>query len=70
MAELISYCVEEEERQKAERMKDAINMVSERFGRVSVSNTPKHQAESGSSRQHKKFKGHKGKAMQHKKTSE
>ena len=54
MAELISYCDEEEERQKAERMKDAINMVSERFGRVSMSNTPKHQAESGSSRQHKR----------------
>ena len=82
MAEIISYCVEEEERQKVERMKDIVNMVSERFGRVSVSNTPKHQAESaasntpkhqaesGSSRQHKKFKGHKGKAMQHKKTSE
>jgi len=52
-------------------MKDAVNMVSERFGRVSVSNTPKHQAESGSSRQHKKkFKGHKGKAVQHKKTYE
>jgi len=45
-------------------MKDAVNMVSERFGRVSVSNTPKYQAESGSSRQHKKkFKGHKGKAV-------
>ena len=29
-------------------------MVSERFGRVSMSNTPKHQAESGSSRQHKR----------------
>ena len=70
MAELISYCVEEEERQKAERMKDAVNMVSERFGRVSMSNTPKHQAESGSSRQHKrKFKGHKSKAVSHKKTS-
>ncbi|XP_039853542.1 uncharacterized protein LOC120711928 [Panicum virgatum] len=70
MAELISYCVEEEERQKAERMKDAVNMVSERFGRVCMSNTPKHQAESGSSRQHKrKFKGHKSKAVSHKKTS-
>jgi len=48
MAELIGYCVEEEERQKAERMKDAVNMVSERFGRVSMSNTPKHQVDSGS----------------------
>ncbi|XP_025822493.1 uncharacterized protein LOC112898382 [Panicum hallii] len=70
MAELISYCVEEEERQKAERMKDAVNMVSERFGRVSMNNTSKHQAESGSNRQHKKkFKGHKSKAVSHKKTS-
>ena len=35
-----------------------------------VSNTPKHQAESGSSRQHKrKFKGHKSKTVSHKKTS-
>ena len=35
-----------------------------------VSNTPKHQAESGSSRQHKrKFKGQKSKAVSHKKTS-
>jgi len=50
MAELISYCVEEEEKQKAERMKDAVNMVSEHLGRVSVSNAPKHQAESGSSK--------------------
>jgi hypothetical protein len=70
MAELISYCVEEEERQKAERMKDAVNMVSERFGRVSMNNTPKYEAESGSNRQHKKkFKGHKSKAVSHKKTS-
>ena len=36
MAKLISYCVEEEERQKAERMNDVVNMVSERFGRVSL----------------------------------
>ena len=71
MAELISYYVEEEERQKAERMKDVVNMVSERFGRVSISNTPNHQAESGSSRQHKKkFKGHKSKTVSHKRTSD
>jgi hypothetical protein len=50
MAELTSYCVEEEERQKAERMKDVVNMVSQRFEHVSVSNAPKHQAESGSSK--------------------
>ena len=51
-------------------MKDVVNMVSECFGRVSVSNTPKHQAESGSSRQHKrKFKSHKSKVVSHKKTS-
>ncbi|KAG8098854.1 hypothetical protein GUJ93_ZPchr0013g34836 [Zizania palustris] len=51
-------------------MKDAVNMVSERFGRVNMSNSPKHQVESGSSRQHKKkFKGHKSKAMSQKKTS-
>jgi hypothetical protein len=29
MAELISYCVEKEERQKAGRMKDDVNMISQ-----------------------------------------
>jgi hypothetical protein len=42
MAELISYCVKEEERQKAERMKDVINVVSQHLERVSVSHPSKH----------------------------
>jgi len=50
MAELISNCVEEEERQKVERMKDTVNMISERFGRVNFNNAPKHQAKSGNSK--------------------
>jgi hypothetical protein len=72
MAELISYCVEEEERQKAERMKDAFNMVSQHLERVGVNNALNHQAESGNSKQHKKkFKSHKvRKSMAHKKTSD
>jgi hypothetical protein len=53
-------------------MKDAINMVSQYFERVSVSNAPKHQAESGSNKKHKKkFKRHKlSKSVAHKKTSD
>jgi hypothetical protein len=53
-------------------MKDAVNMVSQHFERVSFSNASQHQAESGSSRQHKKkFKSHKvSKVMPHKKTSD
>ena len=46
ISELISYCVEEEERQKTEKMKDVANFVN--FGKG------KHQAESGSSKQPKK----------------
>lgn len=42
-AELISYCVEEEERQKAKR-REVANFVG-------FNNPPKHQAESGSSKQ-------------------
>jgi hypothetical protein len=73
VAELISYCVEEEERQKAERMKDAVNMVSQRFERVNVSNPPRHQAESGSSKQHKKkkfAKSNANKTVPHKKAQD
>ena len=46
IAELISYCVEEEERQKTAKMKDVINFVN--FGKG------KHQAESGCSKNSKK----------------
>ena len=44
---MISYCVEEEERLKTEKMKDVVNMV----GNLSISGTPKNQYESGSSKQ-------------------
>jgi len=47
ISELISYCVEEEERLKTEKMKDVVNMV----GNLSISGTPKNQHESGSSKQ-------------------
>ena len=40
MAELISYCVEEEERQKAERMKDAVNMVASALGVLASATLP------------------------------
>ena len=50
VTELISYCVEEEERHKTEKMKDVVNMVH-------YNNQPKNQHESGSSKQgQKKFK--------------
>ena len=54
ISELISYCVEEEERLKIEKMKDVVNMVHH----MSISdNPPKNQHESGSSKQgQKKFK--------------
>ena len=44
---MISYCVEEEERLKTEKMKDVVNMV----GNLNISGTPKNQHESGSSKQ-------------------
>jgi hypothetical protein len=47
---LISYCVEEEERLKTEKMKDVINMV----GNLSLVGTPKNQHESGSIKQDKR----------------
>lgn len=46
IADLISFCVEEEERQKTEKMKDVVNFAG--FGKG------KNQAESGSSKQGKK----------------
>ena len=47
ISELISYCVEEEERLKTEKMKDVVNMVHH----MSISdNPPKNQHESGSSK--------------------
>ena len=54
ISELISYCVEEEERLKTEKMKDVVNMVQH----MSLNgNTPKNQHESGSSKQgQKKYK--------------
>ena len=55
ISDLISYCVEEEERQKAEKMKDMVNFVG--FG------DGKNQSESGSSKQgKKKFKSAKNNA--------
>jgi hypothetical protein len=57
-----SHCVEEEERQKAKRMKDDVNFVA--------FNPPKNQAESGSSKQHNKRKHNKHKvnySISHKK---
>ena len=48
ISELISYCVEEEERLKTEKMKDVVNMVQH----MSLNgNTLKNQHESGSSKQ-------------------
>ncbi|CAN6177061.1 unnamed protein product [Urochloa humidicola] len=47
ITDLISYCVEEEERIKTEKMKDVVNMV----GNLSLNGTPKNQHESGSSKQ-------------------
>ncbi|CAO2180425.1 unnamed protein product [Urochloa humidicola] len=55
ISDLISYCVEEEERLKTEKMKDVINMV----GNLNLSGTPKNQHEVGSSKQ--------GNKKQHKK---
>jgi hypothetical protein len=53
IAELISYCVEEEERQKAEKGKNVANLVG-------FNHPSKNQAESGSSKQpKKKFKKNK-----------
>ncbi|CAN6323445.1 unnamed protein product [Urochloa humidicola] len=53
MSELISYCVEEEERLKTEKMKDVVNMVQN----LNINGTPKNKHESGSSKQgHKKNK--------------
>ena len=53
ISELISYCVEKEERLKTEKMKDVVNMV----GNLSISGTPKNQHDSGSSKQdQKKYK--------------
>nr|CAB3492814.1 unnamed protein product [Digitaria exilis] len=59
LSDLISYCVEEEERLKTEKMKDVVNMV----GNLSLSDTPKNQHESGSSKQgaKKNFKKNKNK---------
>nr|CAB3479286.1 unnamed protein product [Digitaria exilis] len=59
LSDLISYCVEEEERLKTEKMKDVVNMV----GNLSLSDTPKNQHESGSSKQgaNKNFKKNKNK---------
>nr|CAB3450664.1 unnamed protein product [Digitaria exilis] len=59
LSDLISYCVEEEERLKTEKMKDVVNMV----GNLSLSETPKNQHESGSSKQgaKKNFKKNKNK---------
>ncbi|CAN6381670.1 unnamed protein product [Urochloa humidicola] len=47
MSELISYCVEKEERLKTEKMKDVMNMVQN----LNINGTPKNQHESGSSKQ-------------------
>ena len=54
ISELISYCVEEEERLKTEKMKDVVNIVHH----MSISdNPPKNLHESGSNKQgQKKFK--------------
>nr|CAB3484318.1 unnamed protein product [Digitaria exilis] len=48
--DLISYCVEEVERLKTEKMKDVVNMV----GNLSLNETPKNQHESGSSKKDNK----------------
>ena len=53
ISDLVSYCVEEEERIKTEKMKDVVNMV----GILSLNGTPKNQHESCNSKQgHKKNK--------------
>jgi len=54
ISELISYCVEEEERLKTEKMKDVVNIVHQ----MNINdNAPKNQLESGSSKQgQKKYK--------------
>jgi hypothetical protein len=50
ISDLISYCVEEEERLKMEKMKDVVHMV----GNLSLNGTSKNQHESGSSKQGKR----------------
>jgi len=56
IAELISYCVEEEERQKTAKMKDVVNFVNFGIG--------KNQAESGCSKSSKKkFKPNSSKGL-------
>ncbi|CAN6305385.1 unnamed protein product [Urochloa humidicola] len=52
ISDLISYCVEEEERLKTEKMKDVINMV----GNINLNGTPKNQhgSKQGNKKQQKK----------------